>query len=198
MKSCLPVDHEYARPFYGGITYIFNSYNIIILQVINIMNFPLSITSSRTYSLNPGLYPATIRSQATPGLFERSPKPGYSRTIRQLSDAGPLPDCSATIRSRVSPGLFGHYTKLDFSQTVRPLSEAGLLQDYPATLRRRGFPHSRDCTRPFYEGTNISIYIILTILTYGKTKSLSAHTPLRLIPTHMTHSEHAYGYISSY
>ena len=50
--------------------YIDNSYNIINLQVINIINFPLCITSSRTYSFNPGLYPATIRSRATPGLSE--------------------------------------------------------------------------------------------------------------------------------
>ena len=84
VSGWFPGDHELARPFYGGITYIYGNNRIINLQVINIINFPLCITSSRTYSFNPGLY-------------------------RPQSDNGPLPDRSATIRSRASPGLFGHY-----------------------------------------------------------------------------------------
>ena len=150
--------YEYARPFYGGITYNYDSGNIIDLQYINIINFLLCITSSRTYSCNPGLYPATIRSRATPGLSEWFPKPGHSRTIRQQSNAGPLLDRSATIRSLASPALFGHYMVPGFSRTIRVIPEAGPLPDYPATLRSRAFSLSRDCARPFYEGKNVYLW----------------------------------------
>ena len=113
-------------------TYIFDSYNIINLQVKNIINFPLCITSSRTYSLNPGLYPATIRSRGYPRTIRLISEVGHSRTVRLISgtllpasEAGPLPNCSADIRSQ------GH------SRTVRSIYEAGLLPDCPNDPRSR-------------------------------------------------------------
>ena len=149
--------------------YIFHSYNILNLQVINIINFPLCITSSRTYSLNPGPYPTTIRSRATPGLSELSPKPGFSRTVRPLFEAGLLPDCPNDPRSRAAPGLSGYSPKAGFPSLPRLCK---------AFLRRQE-----------------RIYLIITILTYRKTSSLRTHTPdTNTYDTLNT----LYGYISSY
>ena len=96
---------------------------------MNIINFPLCITSSRTYSLNPRLYPAT------PGLSKWSPKPDYPTTIRcraspglfgHYPKPGLLPECLATIRSRACPGLSEWSPKPGCSPTIRLLSEVGL------------------------------------------------------------------------
>ena len=76
----LPRDHETARPFYGGITYILDNYRHNQLQVTNIVSFPLCLTSSRTYSIN---------ARTLSGYY---PKSGYSRTIRPTSEVGLLPD----------------------------------------------------------------------------------------------------------
>ena len=92
--------------------------------------------SSRTYSLYPALYLATIQSRLLPDypndpqsmrqLHFAYPMPGLSRTIRLLSEAGLLPDCSATIRSRASPGLSKWSPKPACSRTIWLLSEVGL------------------------------------------------------------------------
>ena len=135
--------------------------------------------SSRTYSLYPALYLATIRSRllpdylndprsravpglcgnyilcircrASPGLFGHYPKPGFSRTVRPLYDAGLLPDCSNEPRSRPAPGLSGYSPKSGFPSLPRL---------HKAFLRRQK-----------------RIYLIITILTYGKISSLRTHTP---------------------
>ena len=52
--------------------------------------------------------------------------PGLSRTVRPLSEAGVLLDCSATIRSRSSPGMFEWSPKLGCSRTIWLISEVGL------------------------------------------------------------------------
>ena len=144
---------------------------------MNIINFPLCIASSRIYSFNPGLYLATILSRATPGLSEWSPKPGYSRTLRQLSDAGPLPDRSATIRSRACPGLFGHYAVSGFSRTIQMIPEAGRaapgLSSY--SLKSR-FPFLPRLRKAFLRRQE-SIFMTIIIITYRKPSPLCTHTP---------------------
>ena len=112
------------------------------LRYINIINFPLYIASSRTYSFIPDY----IRPLFEVGLLlnypsdprEWSPKPGFSGPIRQLSDAGPLrtvrllseagvlPDCSVTIQFWDSPGLSEWSPKPGCSRTIRLLPEVGL------------------------------------------------------------------------
>ena len=118
---------------------------------MNIINFPLCITNSRTYSLTPGLYPATIRSRATPRLSDNYPMPGLSRTVRPLPEAGLLPDCPNDPRSR------------GCSRTIRLLSEVRLsltLETAQGLSRRQE-----------------RVYFVFTILTYEKTSSLRTHTP---------------------
>ena len=197
----IPTGNETARHFYRGITYILDNYKHNQLQVTNIVIFPLCLTSSRTYTIHARTlsvyypksgysrtirptyearlfpnYPATIRSQASPGLSDRHLKPGYSWTIRQLSEAGLFPDYPATIRSRASPGLSDWYLKTGCPQTIWQLSEVGLLPDCPTTIRSRATTHSRDCARHFYEGKNVYIWKI-TNMTYGKIVSLLTQTP---------------------
>ena len=100
--------------------------------------------------LLPG-YPTTNRRRASPGLFGHYPKPGFSRAGRPLDDAGLLPDCPNVPRSRAAPVLSGYSPKSGFPSLPRLRK---------AFLRRQE-----------------RVYMIFTILMYGKTSPLRAHTP---------------------
>ena len=80
-----------------------------------------------------------------------------------------LPDCSATIRSQASPGLFGHNTKSGFSRTVR------MTPGRSGYSPKSGFPSLPRLRKAFLRRQE-RIYMIITILTYGKTSSLHTHT----------------------
>ena len=110
-------------------------------------------------------YPTTIRCRVSPGMFGHYPKPGLSRTVRPLCETGLLPDCPNDPRSRATPGLSGYSAKSGFPSLPRLRN---------ALLRRQ---------------ERIYMYIIIIILTYGRTSFIRTDTPDT--NTYMTHSEHA-------
>ena len=68
---------------------------------------------------NPASGHLSLLHRASPGLFGHYPKPGYSRTVRPLYEAGLLPDYPNDPRSRATSGLSGYSPKSGFPSLPR-------------------------------------------------------------------------------